>query len=129
MLTTLTLPYIYVYSHLSYVFLLMNGVVSVFIVLLVLSAPKLEIYSVTGSPLRLIASVTKCALSMRKRKERFSAFHIGKARPSFMDKAMVEYGGKFKVEQVEDVKTFYRILFILVTFIGYFAIFSQVTFF
>ena len=128
LLATITLPRLYVYSFLSYVFLVMNGVVSIFILLLVFMSPRLQIQPAIGSPLRLIAGVTKSALSLRKRRPTFSAFHIGKRQPSFMDKTMMEYGGQYKVEQVEDVKTFYRILFILVSFIGYFAIFSQVNF-
>ena len=128
LLATVTLPYIYVQSFLSYVFLLMNAVVTVFIVILVWSAPKLYIHSKIGNPLQLVASVTRYALTMRKRRPAFtSAFHVGKRLPGMMDKATTEYGGRFSVEQVEDVKTFYRIMFILVSFIGYFAIFSQVS--
>ena len=127
-LTTVTLPYIYVESFVSYVFLLINIFVSVFIVVLVSAAPKFEIQSNSGNPLRLIANVTRYALSMRKRRPLFqSAFHVGKPQPSLMDKALQEYGGRYTLEQVEDVKTFYRILFILISFIGYFAIFSQVS--
>lgn len=128
LLATIVLPYVYVLSFLSYVFLLMNSAVSVFIVVLVLCKSKLHLYFKIGNPLRLVFNVTRCAVIMRKRKPPFkSAFHVGRPQPPMMDRAMNEYGGTYTVEQVEDVKTFFRILFILLSFIGYFAIFSQVS--
>lgn len=129
LVATIALPYIYVESVLSYVFLLMNAVISIFILVLVVNAPKLQLNSKIGNPLLHVVNVTKCALNKRKRRPQFrSAFHVGKLLPSLLDKAMTEYGGSYSVEQVEDVKTFYRILLILVSFIGYFSIYSQVSF-
>ena len=39
---------------------------------------------------------------------------------------MIKYGGSYTLEQVEAVKTFFRILVIVMTCIGYYAVFSQV---
>jgi hypothetical protein len=63
---------------------------------------------------------------LSKRPMRRSAFDVGMPRPSWMDKAMAKYGGKYTLEQVEGVKTFFRILLIVMTCIGYYAVFSQV---
>ena len=54
---------------------------------------------------------------------RRSAFtHSGDEHPSRMDFAKERYGGPFTTEQVEDVKTFFRILFVLLALGPVFAL-------
>ena len=47
-----------------------------------------------------------------------SAFTINKDPPPRLDLAKTRYGGPFTSAQVEDVKTFYRLLLILISTIG-----------
>jgi len=65
-------------------------------------------------PLKLVFNVTRCA-----RKAKFdpfeSAFTINKDPPPRLDLAKRRYGGPFTTEQVENVKTFYRVLLVLVS--------------
>lgn len=74
----------------------------------------------------MVYRVLQCAMKAKRPRFR-SAFEVGKPLPSRIDLAMRSNGGRFTIEQVEDVKTFFRILVILLSFFGYFAIFSQVS--
>ena len=127
LLGSVTLPFLYIYAPLSYVFLTMNTGISICIVIFVLFHHKFQILPKIGNPLRLVYRVLKLALKSTKRPLPRSAFLVGQPYPSRIDRTMVHNGGKFSVEQVEDVKTFFRILFILINFVGYFAVFSQVS--
>jgi len=66
------------------------------------------------SPLKLVFNVTRFA-----RKAKFdsfqNAFTINMEPPPRLDLAKRRYGGPFTTEQVEDVKTFYRVLLVLVS--------------
>jgi len=87
----------------------------------------LQIIPKSGNPLSIVYRVLRFAATA-KRPRYQSAFRIGEPPPSRINLAMRENGGRFSVEQVEDVKTFFRILLVLLSFFGYFAIFSQVGF-
>ena len=50
---------------------------------------------------------------------RRSAFTYGEDPPSRLDLAKERYGGPFTTEQVEDVKTFWRIILILISLFGF----------
>jgi len=67
-------------------------------------------------PLKLVFNVTRFA-----RKAKFdpfeSAFNINKDPPPRLDLAKRRYGGPFTTEQVENVKTFYRVLLVLVSMV------------
>jgi len=67
-------------------------------------------------PLKLVFNVTRFA-----RKANFdpfeSAFTINKDPPPRLDLAKIRYGGPFTTEQVENVKTFYRVLLVLVSMV------------
>lgn len=124
--SSMAIPELYKVTALSYSFLITNFCFSCMIILLILLRFKFNILPKIGNPFKLVGQVVRFA--MKTKRARFtSAFQLGQSRPSRMDLAKISYGGKFTVEQVEDVKTFFRILMILVSFFGYFAIFSQVS--
>ena len=94
-------------------FLLYVGL-SVLLVLLFLYNTVLIKESVTQNPFRLIYSVLKYA-SKSKHPQLRSAFTYGKDDlPSCIDFGKNKYGGPFTTEQVEDMKTFFKILGIIV---------------
>ena len=68
------------------------------------------------SPLQLVFNVMRFA-----RKAKFdpfeTAFTVNMDPPPRLDLAKIRYGGPFTTEQVEDVKTFYRVLFVLVSMV------------
>ena len=65
---------------------------------------------VTNNPLKLIYQVLKYAVKNKYPRLR-SAFTYWEDRPySRIDLGKNKYGGPFTIEQVEDVKTFFRIL-------------------
>ena len=128
LVATVVLPYIYVNSALGYVFLLIAVCFGSSILVLVLYRDNgFIIQPHTGNPLKLVVSVIRSSLRAKRPQFR-SAFDIGRPLPSRIDLTMNIHGGRFTVEQVEDVKTFFRILLILLTFFGYFAVASQVSF-
>ena len=73
-----------------------------------------------GSPLRKISSVTKSSLLIwyQKRRERNYLENL-----PILDYSKVRHFGIVKFEIVEDVKTFYRIVFVLASLLGYFSIY------
>ena len=71
---------------------------------------------VTNNPLKVIHQVVKYAVKNKYPRLR-SAFTYWEDKPySRIDLGKTKYGGPFTSEQVEDVKTFFRILAILVIF-------------
>lgn len=74
----------------------------------------------TPNPLQTIARVIKYAAQNKAPRFRSAFTYCTHEVPSRVDFAKTEYGGPFSAEQVEDVKTFFRILCVLVTFFGYY---------
>lgn len=122
-----TVPYIYRHYSLGVFFLLLAVCFTLEILILILHRDtEFIIQSHIGNPLKLVYQVLKS--SLRAKKPAFtSAFDVGRPPPSRIDLTMRINGGKYTVEQVEDVKTFFRILLILVSFFGYFAVSPQVS--
>ena len=120
------LPFIYQNTALGFVFLFLALCFTGSILLLVLWHDDFVIQPHIGNPFKLVYRVTRTALKS-KRPQFLSAFDIGRPHLSRFDLTMDIRGGSFTVEQVEDVKTFYRILLILLSFFGYFAVSSQVS--
>ena len=121
-----TVPYIYQYYSLGPVFLLLAVCFTAEIMILILHRDNgFVILPHVGNPLKLVYQVVKSALKAKKPVFR-SAFDVGRPPPSRIELAMQMNGGPFTVEQVEDVKTFFRVLLILLSFFGYFAVSSQV---
>ena len=71
-----------------------------------------------NNPIRLIWGVLRFAKKHKSPLWR-SAFTYGEAPPSRIDLAKSRYGGPFTTEEVEDVKSFWNILFILLATFGY----------
>lgn len=121
------IPYIYECYSLGTVFLLPAACFTGEIVILILNRHEgFVIQPLIGNQIKLIYRVLKCSFTAKKPVFR-SAFDVGRPPPSRIDRAMVINGGKFTVEQVEDVKTVLRILMILLSFFGYYAVSAQVS--
>ena len=79
---------------------------------------------VTNNPLKLIYQVLKYAVKNKYPRLR-SAFTYWEDKPySRIDLGKNKYGGPFTIEQVEDVKTFFRILAVFVFLTPMFILFS-----
>lgn len=64
-----------------------------------------------SNPLKLVASVTFYAATLKRGSPQYRrAFRYGEGKKGRMDLAKKDFDGKFESEEVEDVKTFYRIL-------------------
>ena len=70
------------------------------------------------NPLKLIYGVLNFARTHKKALFR-SAFTYGEGAPSRLDLAKKRYGGPFTTEEVEDVKSFWRIILVLLSLGGY----------
>lgn len=67
-----------------------------------------------SNPLKLVASVSLYALTLqRKPPQQRRAFRYGEEKKGRLELAKKEFDGKFESEEVENVKTFYRILMML----------------
>ena len=73
-----------------------------------------------GTPLRKIITVTKSSLQIwyQRRRERNYYENL-----PILDYSKAQHFGIVKFETVEDVKTFYRIVFVLASLVGYFSIY------
>lgn len=120
------IPFLYARAALSYTFLITNFAFSCNILVLLFFKHKLQVLPKIGNPLKQIFNVLRYAANAKRPRYR-SAFQVGLPPPSRLDLAMEIHGGTFSIEQVEDVKTFFRILFVLISFFGYFAVYSQVS--
>ena len=69
------------------------------------------------NPLKQLRHVLRYAAEHKYPKQR-SAFTYGEM-PSRLDLAKTRYGGPYTTEQVEDVKTFFRIILVLVSLLGF----------
>lgn len=70
------------------------------------------------NPVRLIWAVTNFARKHKEPVGRRSAFTYTEA-PSRLDLAKTRFGGRFTSEQVEDVKSFWHIFFVLLSLFGF----------
>ena len=119
------LPLLIRFGTFSYVFLALTTALTLILAIFLVFQTQWIILPKRGNPLKLVYNVVRSALSTR-RPVKISAFDVGRPRPLWIDKAMIKYGGSYTLEQVEAVKTFFRILVIVMTCIGYYAVFSQV---
>jgi len=80
------------------------------------------------NPLKLIAGVLSfAALVKRKPPQYRRSFRYGEGRLPRIELAKMEYDGTYSSEEVEDVKTFVRVLLIIVCLGGTFATYSSVS--
>ena len=74
----------------------------------------------TPNPLRIVVRVIKYAAQNKVPRQRSAFTYCETDIPSRIDFAKKRYGGPFTAEQVEDVKTFFRLLLVMSTFFGYY---------
>lgn len=93
-------------------------VLSIGIIIFVLFNRWLNDNDVTRNPLKLIANVTWYAMTVSRGPPRFRrAFRYGEERKPRFELAKKEFDGIFESEDVENVKTFYQILMVLLPYI------------
>ena len=79
-----------------------------------------------GNPLLVIYRVLSYAVSVRRPPYRSAFSYDGRPQPSRIDLAKETHFGKFRDEQVEDVKTFLRILVMLISLAGFLCVYAMV---
>ena len=80
-----------------------------------------------GNPLLLIYRVLSYAASVRRPLYRSAFSYDGRPKPSRIDLAKETHFGKFRDEKVEDVKTFLRILVMLISLMGFLCVYGLVS--
>ena len=80
-----------------------------------------------GNPLLLIYRVLSYAASVRRPLYRSAFSYDGRPKPSRIDLAKETHFGKFRDEKVEDVKTFLRILVMLISLTGFLCVYGLVS--
>ena len=80
------------------------------------------------NPVKLVAKVLfYAALAKRQQPIHNRAFRYGEGWKPRVELAKAEFDGKFTSEEVEDVKTFCRLVLVLFSLIGYFASYAAVS--
>ena len=79
-----------------------------------------------GNPLLLIYRVLRYAITAKRPAERTAFSYDGRSEPSRIDLAKQTHYGIFRDEQVEDVKTFLRMLVFMVSLFGFLCVYSSV---
>ena len=80
-----------------------------------------------SNPLLLVYRVLKCAVTAKRPVNRTAFSYDGRPEPSRIDLAKVTHHGKFRDEEVEDVKTFLRIVVFLISLTGFLCVQSLVS--
>ena len=80
-----------------------------------------------SNPLLLVYRVLKYAATVKRPVERTAFSYDGRPEPSRIDLAMVTHLGNFRDEEVEDVKTFLRIVMFLISLTGFLCVHSLVS--
>ena len=78
-------------------------------------------------PLLLVYRVLKYAATVKRPMERTAFSYDGRPEPSRIDLAMVTHRGIYRDEEVEDVKTFLRIVVFLISLTGFLCVHSLVS--
>ena len=118
------------YSNLQYASQSLLAVAAISVALLVLVCMKRIFYrdKQHSNALKLICNVLTYAATLKRQIPRVNrSFRYGEERKSRIDLAKSEYDGIFSSENVEDVKTFYRMLFFLLSLFGYFITYGAVS--
>lgn len=124
-IAVIVLPLMFKFTYYSFVFLTITVTITVFLSTFILFPWK--IVPKNGNPLKLVSGVVKTSFNSQ-RPIRRTAFDVGMPKPTRLDRAKIKYGGPYTLEEVEDVKTFFRILMIVMSCVGYYAVFSQVVY-
>ena len=80
-----------------------------------------------SNPLLLVYRVLKYAATAKRPVSRTAFSYDGRPEPSRIDLAKVTHLGRFRDEQVEDVKTFLRIVVFLISLIGFLCVQTSVS--
>ena len=80
-----------------------------------------------SNPLLLVYNVIKYAATAKRPMDRTAFSYDGRDEPSRIDLAKITHHGKFSDEEVEDVKTFLRIVVFLISLIGFLCVESLVS--
>lgn len=106
------------------------ALVAISIALLILFCMKNQLYHDRqhSNALKLICNVLSFAATVKRQIPLYNrAFRYGEGRKPRIELAKREYDGIFSSEEVEDVKTCYRMLFLLLSLFGYFVTYGAVS--
>ena len=93
---------------------------SIGLIVLILSVNKLDVHQVKMNPFKTIFKILQYTWK-HKYPERRSAFTYWENKePSRIDFGKQKYGGPFTNEEVEDMKTFFRLLILILSLFGFF---------
>ena len=94
--------------------------VSTGLIVLIFSVNKLDVHQVKMNPFKIIFKILQYTWK-QKYPERRSAFTYWENKePSRIDFGKQKYGGPFTNEEVEDMKTFFRLLTLMLSLFGFF---------
>uniref|UniRef100_A0A1X7UK24 Major facilitator superfamily associated domain-containing protein n=1 Tax=Amphimedon queenslandica TaxID=400682 RepID=A0A1X7UK24_AMPQE len=112
--------YFNTYGYFNLIMFILSGVaISLILVSHSFFKQKLENISLIKNPIKLIVRVL-CYARKHKYPENHSALtYWEEEAPSRLDLGKNKYGGPFTVEEIEDVKTVFRIIPIFIAIIGY----------
>ena len=80
---------------------------------------------VTQNPFKLVYKIVRYAIKNKYAKSRSAFTYCEDELPSRIDFGKIKYGGPFTTEQVEDLKTFFRLLVIVaITTVSFSVIFA-----
>ena len=122
-IAVIALNFMFNHTYFSFVFLTIVIAISLFLCIFVLF--QWTIVPKNGNPLKLVSNVVRASFDTKRPMKR-TAFDVGMPNPTRLDRAKIKYGGPYTMEEVEDVKTFFRILLIVMSCMGYYTVFSQV---
>ena len=106
------------------------ALIAISIALLVLFCMKSRFYHDRqhSNALKLIFNVLSYAATVKRQIPQYNrAFRYGEGRKPRIELVKREYDGIFSSEEVEDVKTCYRMLFLLLSLFGYFITYGAVS--
>ena len=94
--------------------------VSIGLIVLIMSVNKFDVHQVKMNPFKTIFKILQYTWK-HKYPERRSAFTYWENKePSRIDFGKQKYGGPFTNEEVEDMKTFFRLLILMLSLFGFF---------
>lgn len=106
------------------------ALIAISIALLILFCMKNQFYHDRqhSNALKLVYKVLSFAATVKRQIPHYNrAFRYGEERKPRIELAKREYDGIFSSEEVEDVKTCYRMLFLLLSLFGYFVTYGAVS--
>ena len=87
----------------------------------------IQIGTMQKNPSKLIWNIVRYAYKQPRHKRRSALSYWDKVIPSKFDVAKDKYGGPFSEDEVEDVKSFWSVFFVLCSLIGFYIPFSAIS--